>query len=215
MNNFYHSGATGDVIYAMPTIKALGGGIFNVNLPDDLYNTVLPLLESQEYIYEVKKGREFVGNVFNLDKFRNNNDLHLTHLVQLHLQSFDIIDETWKQGWLKVEPIKSNNSFINITPRYKSLTTDWIKEINFLKDNSDNVYFIGLESEYETYKHLIERYEIRDYLELAQLLAGAKYVSGNQSSFMAVAQGIGRDYRMSQAEGHTNCNQFLPKETII
>ena len=215
MNNFYHSGATGDVIYAMPTIKALGGGIFNVNLPDDLYNTVLPLLESQEYIYEVKKGREFVGNVFNLDKFRNNNDLHLTHLVQLHLQSFDIIDETWKQGWLKVEPIKSNNSFINITPRYKSLTTDWIKEINFLKDNSDNVYFIGLESEYEPYKHLIERYEIRDYLELAQLLAGAKYVSGNQSSFMAVAQGIGRDYRMSQAEGHTNCNQFLPKETII
>ena len=215
MNNFYHSGATGDVIYAMPTIKALGGGIFNVNLPDDLYNTVLPLLESQEYIYEVKKGREFVGNVFNLDKFRNNNDLHLTHLVQLHLQSFDIIDETWKQGWLKVEPIKSNNSFINITPRYKSLTTDWIKEINFLKDNSDNVYFIGLESEYEPYKHLIIRYEIRDYLELAQLLAGAKYVSGNQSSFMAVAQGIGRDYRMSQAEGHTNCNQFLPKETII
>ena len=215
MNNFYHSGATGDVIYAMPTIKALGGGIFNVNLPDDLYNTVLPLLESQEYIYEVKKGREFIGNVFNLDKFRNNNDLHLTHLVQLHLQSFDIIDETWKQGWLKVEPIKSNNSFINITPRYKSLTTNWIKEINFLKDNSDNVYFIGLESEYEPYKHLIERYEIRDYLELAQLLAGAKYVSGNQSSFMAVAQGIGRDYRMSQAEGHTNCNQFLPKETII
>ena len=215
MNNFYHSGATGDVIYAMPTIKALGGGVFNVNLPDDLYNTVLPLLESQEYIYEVKKGREFVDNVFNLDKFRNNNDLHLTHLVQLHLQSFDIIDETWKQGWLKVEPIKSNNSFINITPRYKSLTTDWIKEINFLKDNSDNVYFSGLEYEYEPYKHLIERYEIRDYLELAQLLAGAKYVSGNQSSFMAVAQGIGRDYRMSQAEGHTNCNQFLPKETII
>ena len=215
MNNFYHRGATGDVIYAMPTIKALGGGIFNVNLPDDLYNTVLPLLESQEYIYEVKKGREFVGNVFNLDKFRNNNDLHLTHLVQLHLQSFDIIDETWKQGWLKIEPIKSNNSFINITPRYKSLTTDWIKEINFLKDNSDNVYFIGLESEYEPYKHLIIRYEIRDYLELAQLLAGAKYVSGNQSSFMAVAQGIGRDYRMSQEEGHTNCNQLLPKETII
>ena len=68
MNNFYHSGATGDVIYAMPTIKALGGGIFNVQLPDHLYDTVLPLLESQEYIYEVKKGREFVGNVFNLDK---------------------------------------------------------------------------------------------------------------------------------------------------
>lgn len=58
MNNFYHSGATGDVIYAMPTIKALGGGIFNVNLPDELYNTVKPLLESQDYIHEVKKGRE-------------------------------------------------------------------------------------------------------------------------------------------------------------
>ena len=87
--------------------------------------------------------------------------------------------------------------------------------INSSHDSFINVYFIGLESEYEPYKHLIKRYEIRDYLELAQLLAGAKYVSGNQSSFMAVAQGIGRDYRMSQAEGHTNCNQFLPKETII
>jgi hypothetical protein len=215
MNNFYHSGATGDVIYSLPTIKALGGGIFNVQLPDHLYDTILPLLESQEYIHEVKKGRELTGTIYNLDLFRSNIDLHLTHLVQLHLQSFQIIDETWKQGWLKVEPIKSNNSFVNITPRYISLTTDWIKEINFLKDNSDNVYFIGLESEYEPYKHLIERYEIKDYLELAQLQLGAKYVSGNQSSFMAVAQGLGRDYRMSQAEGHTNCNQFLPKETII
>jgi hypothetical protein len=215
MNNFYHSGATGDVIYSLPTIKALGGGIFNVQLPDHLYDTILPLLKSQEYIHEVKKGRELTGTIYNLDLFRSNIDLHLTHLVQLHLQSFQIIDETWKQGWLKVEPIKSNNSFINITPRYQSLTTDWIKEINFLKDNSDNVYFIGLESEYEPYKHLIERYVIKDYLELAQLQLGAKYVSGNQSSFMAVAQGLGRDYRMSQAEGHTNCNQFLPKETII
>ena len=215
MNNFYHSGATGDVIYSLPTIKALGGGIFNIQLPDNLYDTILPLLEAQDYIHEVKKGRELTGTIYNLDLFRSNIDLHLTHLVQLHLQSFQIIDETWKQGWLKVEPIKSNNSFINITPRYKSLTTDWIKEINFLKDNSDNVYFIGLESEYEPYKHLIERYVIKDYLELAQLQLGAKYVSGNQSSFMAVAQGIGRDYRMSQAEGHTNCNQFLPKETII
>jgi len=215
MNNFYHSGATGDVIYAMPTIKALGGGIFNVNLPDDLYNTVLPLLESQEYIHEVKKGRELSGTIYDLDKFRNNDHLHLTHLVQLHLQSFQIIDETWKQGWLKVMPIITDYSFINVTERYRNDYTDWIAEINFLKDNSDKVYFVGFESQYEPYKHLIERYEIRDYLELAQLLAGAKYVSGNQSSFMAVVQGLGRDYRMSQAAGHTNCTQFLPKETLI
>jgi len=215
MNNFYHSGATCDVIYSLPTIQALGGGTLHLVLPDNLYNTILPLLKAQDYILEVRKGKEFIPPIYDLDLFRKNRDLHLTHLVDLHLQSFQIIDETWKQGWLKVEPIKSNNSFINITPRYKSLTTDWIKEINFLKDNSDNVYFIGLESEYEPYKHLIERYVIKDYLELAQLQLGAKYVSGNQSSFMAVAQGIGRDYRMSQAEGHTNCNQFLPKETII
>ena len=48
MNNFYHSGATGDVIYSLPTIKALGGGIFNVQLPDQLQDTILPFLESQE-----------------------------------------------------------------------------------------------------------------------------------------------------------------------
>jgi hypothetical protein len=215
MNSFYHGGATGDVIYSMPTIKALGGGVFYVNLPDGLYNTILPLLESQDYIHEVRKGSEASNIVYNLDLFRANIDLHLTHLVQLHLQSFQIIDQTWKDGWLKVDPIKSNNSFINITPRYVNPNTDWIKEINFLKDNSDNVYFIGLGSEYEPYKHLIERYEIKDYLELAQLQLGAKYVSGNQSSFMAVAQGLGINYRMSQAPDHTNCNQFLPKETII
>jgi len=51
MNSFYHGGATGDVIYSMPTIKALGGGIFYVSLPDGLYNTILPLLESQDYIH--------------------------------------------------------------------------------------------------------------------------------------------------------------------
>jgi hypothetical protein len=32
---------------------------------------------------------------------------------------------------------------------------------------------------------------------------------------MAVAQGLGINYRMSQAPEHTNCNQFLPKETLI
>lgn len=215
MNNFYHGGATGDVIFALPTIQALGGGTLHLVLPDNLYNTILPLLEAQDYIFEVRKGREFIPPIYDLDLFRKNRDLHLTHLVDLHLQTFQIKGDVWKQGWLKVEPIKSNNSFINITQRYVNPNTDWVKEINFLKDNSDNVYFIGFESEYEPYKHLIDRYEIKDYLELAQLQLGAKYVSGNQSSFMAVAQGIGRDYRLSPAVGHTNNMQFLPKETII
>jgi hypothetical protein len=215
MANFYHSGATGDVIYSLPTIQALGGGTLHLVLPDHLYDVVKPLIEVQDYIHEVKKGREFIPPIYDLDLFRNNRDLHLTHLVELHLQTFGIKGDVWKNGWLKVEPIISNNSFINITPRYVNPNTDWIKEINFLKDNSENVYFIGLESEYEPYKHLIERYVIKDYLELAQLQLGARYVSGNQSSFMAVAQGLGINYRMSQAPDHTNCNQFLPKETLI
>lgn len=215
MANFYHSGATGDVIYSLPTIHALGGGTLHLSLPDHLYDVVKPLIEIQDYIHEVKKGREFIPPIYDLDLFRKNRSLHETHLVDLHLQTFGIKGSVWKNGWLKVDPLVSYNSFINITPRYVNPNTDWIKEIIFLKDNSNEVYFIGLESEYEPYKHLIKRYVIKDYLELAQLLAGARYVSGNQSSFMAVAQGLGINYRMSQALGHTNCNQFTAKETII
>ena len=95
MANFFHSGNLGDVVWSLPTIKALGGGdlyLAKGGIPSAIrkYNNgpvfpeyegrlsqkdidlITPLLEAQPYIGSVKIPIGELGEIINydLDKFR-------------------------------------------------------------------------------------------------------------------------------------------------
>ena len=59
MNRFHHGGRVGDALYALYTVKKLGGGEFYLSLyhtpgwDEGLINSLLPLIEHQRYITKV------------------------------------------------------------------------------------------------------------------------------------------------------------------
>ena len=54
MNKFIHSGATGDLIFSLPTIRAMGGGdLYITNFDKQRSESIKKLIELQPYIHNV------------------------------------------------------------------------------------------------------------------------------------------------------------------
>lgn len=228
MKTFYHTGALGDIIYSLPTIKSLDGGTIVLNLPEAQYESIKPLLLSQSYIHKVKNIAEsgLPNDVIDLSKWRLNPDINKKHIVNLVLNTFQFPDYDFsKRGWIEgfENYSESNFSIINRTSRYNDKIYNWNKEVKWLLRHSKQVYFMGLWVEYldfmnnETDIHLsrISYWPTNNLLEATQNIAKARYFSGNQSSLLSIRQGLGLPYRMEQSPNHVDCNQYSLNETII
>jgi hypothetical protein len=66
MQTFFHSGDLGDILAALPTIRALGGGVLRIGPAADTgqreamnegrFKSIAPLIKQQEYIEDVVYG---------------------------------------------------------------------------------------------------------------------------------------------------------------
>jgi len=221
MNHFFHSGATGDIIFSLPTIKAMGGGTLQiVNFDKQRSESIKKLIEVQPYINEVIITDGYVGGI-DLNRFREH-AAHNVNLVEAHFRGQGIpIDPTWKEGWLTLperEISKSNYSIINRTTNYADPNFNWANEVEYLKTISDKVFFIGYKSEWELFNSKfgtdVEFIEV-DFLEGAYLIKNAVMFTGCYSAWSTIAMGLGINYRLEQAPGHTCSSLFEPRETII
>lgn len=230
------SGDVGDIIYSLPTIKALGVDLvyLNVNpkyklrgIGQTKFNekTALmlkPLLEAQPYIKEVKiYDGERID--YNLDLFRYIGDLTYQNLCFSVLKTFGCDTEEMKKQWLFVEPKKMDKVvLINKTDRYLNNHVDWN---NFIDTYGGLMAFVGIEKEYEDfvkeYKCDIPFYKTNDFLELAQLIAGCSLFIGNQSSPYTIAEGLKKDTVQVVCEECPNCifprdnAMYLPNKYMI
>jgi hypothetical protein len=222
MNHFFHSGATGDIIFSLPTIKAMGGGTLQItNFDKQRSESIKKLIELQPYINEVIITDGYVGGI-DLNRFREH-AANNVNLVEAHFRGQGIpIDPTWKEGWLTLPEVKITNkssySIINRTTNYADPNFNWAKEVEYLKTISDKVFFIGYKSEWELFNSKfgtdVEFIEV-DFLEGAYLIKNAVMFTGCYSAWSTIAMGLGIDYRLEQAPGHTCSSLFEPRETII
>jgi len=221
MHNFFHSGEAGDIIFSLPTIKAMGGGTLQiVNFDKQRSESIKKLIEVQPYINEVIITDGYVGGI-DLNRFREH-AAHNVNLVEAHFRGQGIpIDPTWKEGWLTLperEISKSNYSVINRTTNYADPNFNWAKEVEYLKTISNKVFFIGYESECELFNSTfgtdVEFIEV-DFLAGAYLIQNAVMFTGCYSAWSTIAMGLGINYRLEQAPGHTCSSLFEPRETII
>ena len=211
MKTFKHSGDMGDIIFSLPTIRALGGGVLfldpeggeseplvawnrftNTKLTPSIIRFISALLWGQKYIHEVRwwDGREVD---YNLDKFRS----HVRHnnLSDSHLAAFALPLEERDQKWLKVHPKKLDKPyFIARSCRYHGNFSFW-EQID--PEVIKNAYFIGHEKEHEyfeyTFGHKIDRYVVDDIMDMAGVIAGCEKFYGNQGLPHAIAEGLKKD----------------------
>jgi hypothetical protein len=218
MKTFKHSGDLGDIIYSLPTIKQLGGGILyldttggedepicRVQCPDGktkfndaTYNFIKPLIEAQSYIKAVKK---YNGNKvdYNLNNFRYkfadpNRRSQARNLLDLHLDAFNLPEWDHNSPWLETNNIKKldKKTIVSRTPRYQCSHT-WFESQRF--NFRDKSIFVGLEKEHElfqwTFNIKVPFFKVKDALELAEILKGANHLVSNQTSTLAIGIGLG------------------------
>jgi len=218
IKTFKHSGDMGDIIYSLPTIKLLGGGILYLDItggddepickmqcPDGKtkfnehsFNFLKPLLDKQSYIKEVKiYNKEKID--YNLNNFRYTfsdpkRRSKTGNLLDLHLNAFNLPEWDHNLPWIEVDNIKKldKKTIVARTPRYQSSHT-WFESQRF--NFSDKSIFVGLEREHDlfewTFGIKIPFYKVRDALELAEILKGANHLISNQTSILAIGIGLG------------------------
>lgn len=222
---FSHGGATGDIIFSLPTIKAMGGGKLIIHTYDkQRYEAVKPLIESQPYIESVDWNDTKPSNTIDLDKFRQFAGHH-KNLVEAHFHGQGIsIDHSWRDGWLTLpEPNfllfpGYKYSVINRTTNYADPNFDWAKEVEYLKSISEEVYFLGYYKEWRTFNETFGtdiNFVDLDFLEGAYFIKNAVMFSGCYSAWSTIAMGLGLTYRIEQAPGHTCSSLLMQRETII
>lgn len=231
---FLHSGNLGDIIYSLPTIKALGGGTLYIKRAlykeaYDQYTAAAELILQQDYIsavlpYSAQYGRyEYDPAIdidYDLDNARAQPRRGVIHIIKRHLDAFNIQLEGWQNPWLNVpgdiKRMPPQYYLIHLTPRWRENSqVNWKKVYSSIPDP---VYFIGFEEEHADFQRkvgTIDFIRTKDLMEMALLIKGCTALYCNQSVGLTIAQGLGKKYYLEQKPGKTNCLLYTKNETIL
>jgi hypothetical protein len=214
---FLHSGARGDIIYSLPTVKCLGGGILYIEATGkycigksiDVSDVghFKRLLTKADYIDDVLL---WCGEPvqYNLNDFRTKGgNLFYGPLIQNHLNAFNVTFDLSKP-WLE----KNNygrkylsDIIINHSTRYPGRIKNW----DVLKDYYDKITFIGFESEYYEFcknnSLELKFYKVKSYLEIAEIILASKLYIGNQSFIYSIAEAFKIPRILSVYDVAPNC----------
>ena len=206
-----HSGNAGDIVYALSTLKKLSE-ILNkpislflklnqataisshykhpsgqVMLNQKMAQMLIPLIQSQHYIKECNILSNEAIHI-DLDSFRHS---------KMPLDRGDIarwcgyflgINPSLHHSWISVEPNSQfrNSILLARSERYRNSLINY----GFL-NSYPNVFFIGVESEFEDMRKTLPKLEwlkVESFLQLAEIIRGSKLFIGNQSLPFSIAE---------------------------
>jgi hypothetical protein len=206
MNTFKHSGGYGDMILGLPTVIAVGGGIFYLHNAQT--GAMQRLFELQPYIKQVislpMQEWKDLEVTHNLDLFRTTRKPLVAHS---HLAAFNVEFDLSQQWLFNVVPKTIAKVIIHDTcgQRYPGCTVNW----NVLRGYEKDCIFIGFDSDYAMFreeKHIdILHYKTEDFYEVAQVIAGANLFIGNQSAPYTIAEGLKKNLVIDL---HVDCPQY-------
>ena len=211
--HFSHSGNAGDIIYALPTIKRikeltnarielhlkLGQPIVlpenvthplgNVMMNEKMAEMLMALLRPQTYIDVCDILTDQVIDI-DLDYFRSGGiPLEKGNIARWCSYLTGINPQLWKP-WITVEPNREYADTIVMarSERYRNYTISY----NFLSGYK-NIVFLGVESEYKDICKAVPHIkwiQVSDFMEMARIIAGAKFFIGNQSFPFSIAESL-------------------------
>jgi len=219
--NFKHSGDLGDIIWSLPTIRALGGGTLyldpnggkghigestglatnshSVNkLNENSINQIKPLLLEQDYISDVKFWNERVKIDINLDIFRQPKNLIFNNIAYSHLHAFNIDFDEANNAWIDLKENNYSSPYnrdilIARTTRYTANYGYWD---SISAELEKLAFFVGYEFEHQIWEYTFNRrvpyYKTKDILDLAKAIKSANNVISNQGLVNAIAEGMKR-----------------------
>lgn len=167
------------------------------------YEWLKPLLERQSYIQEA--GTWSQGDPapdVDLDKFRGTlfrgfegnyvQAYHIAFDLPFRMSDFDT-------PWLEADPIKTRPIVVSRTARYRTTEPEGTAthmQMAIDADLENTGIFVGTEAEHDDYVNTtgvkIPYQPVGDFLELANIVAGAELIVANQNFVYSLAMGLGK-----------------------
>lgn len=220
---FTMAGDVGDAVYALPVVKALGGGhlvfwsrpyVRDMMSPAKV-EKIATFFASQPYVFTVQFKTHEPDVTHNLDDFRatwlslRRQRLHLQYnLAELHLLSQNLPLKHAAEQWLTIEPAHGQPEpavIFSRSPRYRNRHVDWKAAY---EKYSGVAVFLGLPEEYREFCGNVGQVpylETPTLLEAAQLIATSKLVVANQNALAAVAIGLKKKLCLEVWVTEANC----------
>ena len=162
------------------------------------FDLLEPFLIRQSYINEVKRWQG--SHDIDLDKFRGVLFRGFEgNYVQAYHRTFNLpfTEQDIKDPWLEADPKKIAAIVINRTFRYRCpVGTGTWQNLLDQANITQNGIFVGNEDEYVDFVKStgfrVDRYPVKDFKELADVIAGADLFMGNQSAAYSIAMGLGK-----------------------
>lgn len=226
-----HSGKCGDILYSLPTAKALGVEVLYIPETTDqcqgLYSNMRNILLQQKWLKEV---REYPWMGGEYGKYNKDPNIHIDIDLDRHqehpargarnmlLRYADVfkVHVDHRCPWLTVDgprEIEHNYNLISLTPRFRDNSkVDWERIYSKVPRP---VYFIGT---VEEHKEFVEKYGAISRLYTTDLLTFALYIKYcsalfcNQSAAVVIAQGLGKTYHLEVKPRKTNVLFYTPNE---
>ena len=201
MTKILHSGDLGDLVYLLPALRTIGNvelwlddRPYTARLLGPRFDAIKPLLEAQPYITAVHAGTPD-GAFIDASTFRNGGHPFGERLTDLQAAWLKV--SISHDPWISVTPDEkfTGRVVVHRSPRYGNPYFPWNKVADFY---GERMVAIGGPEEARdlstTCGKNIEYCSTKNFLELAQMIAGADLFIGNQSSPCAVAVGLGAPY---------------------
>ena len=234
-SKFHHSGDLGDVIYSLPTIKELGGGVLILSSDyDEMDIRDSMTLQKQEDLKKVLMLNDYIvqvrfseGKPIDIDYDLNDHRMYhiqwgngfltpeeaekmrKTNLTELYRRYFNIPTDSSNSSWLSVGnkiSFSGKPIIINRTARYHNKYFPWK---TLITEYGENMMFVGTEKEHEDF---CGEFGYVDYkltesiLDLFELISGCELFIGNQSFPYSLAEGIKKPViQETDFEGVPNC----------
>ena len=200
---FYHSGDLGDIIYSLPFIKAMGGGMLILSadyrdmeirspMTSEKANDINKLLIDQDYIVDIQSTINKPSDIdFDLNNFRKSfidwgngkfssaevNELRRTKLTHLYRDTLckDLSDSFDESQWLSFnEKIEIKGKPIIINKTERYPRAGFPwKEI--VNDFGNKILFVGIQHEYNDF---IKKYGYVDYYYNSSFIKLAHIING-------------------------------------
>lgn len=218
---YCHSGDLGDVVYALPAVRAAGGGsltlfpsaLTTARMTEDRAALLAPLLAAQPYVsFADWDPRDPPPGLVNLDGWRGFVEYGGTATVADNVCDFLRVPRVSRlEAWLAApDPLRLAPVVFARSGKARG-AFPWRAAL--AKYHGDAV-FVGLPEEHRAFEREVGAVPFRptaDFLELARVVAGAAVFAGNQSAPLTVAQGLGLRVLLEAARpAGVNCHWGRP-----
>ena|ERR1700733_4763195 len=199
-----------------PTVDETGR---MVTLNKPMFDMIKPLIESQYYIHsmEVYNGQEVHVD---FEKIRGTTFVNMPQgSIQAWLfYAFPDLHADISKPWIfldeqkrQIEQVTKGKVILNFTERYRN--SKIMLDYFFLKEYADDLIFAGTEVEHFKFcsrweLHSVPRLEVKDFLELAYAIRGARFLFSNQSMQWNLSCALGTPRLLEVCDYAHNCMPF-------